>query len=276
MKTCLKCFDEKALSEFRLKKNGRHHSWCLPCSQKYAREFAQTPEQKAKRQAWYLENAEKAAAQHKARWASNKALYEPARKKWAAENRGKVLAYFQEKGRDFREWIDSLKSEKPCLDCSETFSPYVMEYDHVRGEKRFNIGKMTNHKTERVLEEISKCDLVCCACHRIRSHSRRKAPTTKKLVEFREWLDILKTHPCKDCNRTLPSVAMDFDHIQDDKKEEISDMWSWSRTRVLEELAKCELVCANCHRERTVTRLRSNPHAFHPMSTLGKSPLGLD
>jgi hypothetical protein len=33
-------------------------------------------------------------------------------------------------------------------------------------------------------------------------------------------------------------------------------MWSWSREKVVAEIAKCELICANCPRERTVFRMR--------------------
>jgi hypothetical protein len=278
MKTCARCSAEKPLTEFKTKKGGKYHPWCNPCSKEYAKNFARTPDQQAKRRSWYQENKQKISARSKDRWASNKALYEPARQKWAAENRDKMLAYTQERGHGFREWVDSMKAGKPCLDCSRTFPPYIMEYVHGRGEKRHNIGKMANHKPERVLEEIAKCDLVCCACHRIRSHSRRKSPTTKKLIEFREWVNLLKAHPCTDCKRILAPVAMDFDHVQGDKVEGIAQMWSWGREKVLAELAKCELVCANCHRERTVTRLRSGIRsrtspAFLPITTQSEGPV---
>jgi hypothetical protein len=48
---------------------------------------------------------------------------------------------------------------------------------------------------------------------------------------------------------------MDFDHIHGEKTGNISAM---SRKKGIlqlqEELSKCELVCANCHRERTWKR----------------------
>jgi hypothetical protein len=258
MKTCPQCSQSKPLVDFLLK-NGTHHSWCQPCRQRYARELAHSPEQQAKRRAWYEAHREKVLARAKDRWVANKDAYEPARQKWAADHREEMLDYFQEKSRAFREWVDSLKAGKPCLDCSATFPPYVMEYDHVRGVKLCSIGKMTNYRHERVLEEIAKCDLVCCACHRIRSHVRRGHPATPRLVAFRNWLDSLKTNPCTDCGRTLHPVAMDFDHVRGDKTWGVSNIYTWGRGKVLEEIAKCELVCANCHRERTVRQLRSGP-----------------
>jgi hypothetical protein len=49
-------------------------------------------------------------------------------------------------------------------------------------------------------------------------------------------------------------AAMDFDHVQGSKVTGIAQMWSWGRARVIEEINKCALVCANCHRERTQAR----------------------
>lgn len=60
------------------------------------------------------------------------------------------------------------------MDCGNFFPHYVMDYDHVRGEKKFNLSQAShNFVTDAmILEEISKCDLVCSNCHRIRSAKR--------------------------------------------------------------------------------------------------------
>lgn len=62
-----------------------------------------------------------------------------------------------------------------------------------------------------------------------------------------------KTAPCADCGGKFPSVCMDFDHVRGEKKAGVSQMvaQSWSMEVLLEELAKCDLVCSNCHRIRT-------------------------
>ena len=72
---------------------------------------------------------------------------------------------------DGRSRIDAFKTG-PCADCHQTFPPYVMDFDHVRGEKRFGVSKMRNHSIEKILEEIAKCELVCANCHRIRTYNR--------------------------------------------------------------------------------------------------------
>lgn len=60
---------------------------------------------------------------------------------------------------------------KPCADCGNVYPPYVMHFDHVRGEKLFNIGNRITIAMSRLLAEIAKCDLVCANCHAIRTHS---------------------------------------------------------------------------------------------------------
>lgn len=69
----------------------------------------------------------------------------------------------------------------------------------------------------------------------------------------REWMDELKSGPCADCGHTFPPVCMDFDHLGDDKTQIVSRLvyGNASKARVLAEIAKCELVCSNCHRIRT-------------------------
>lgn len=71
-------------------------------------------------------------------------------------------------------------------------------------------------------------------------------------------IDRLKRGPCSDCGGRYNPWQMDFDHRDPSLKEDgisrlIRDR-KWSLERVLEEVAKCDLVCANCHRQRTHVR----------------------
>lgn len=64
--------------------------------------------------------------------------------------------------------------EQPCADCRGTFPLCCMDFDHVRGEKKFNFGggKMGMPSFSIIEEEIAKCDVVCANCHRIRTEQR--------------------------------------------------------------------------------------------------------
>ena len=71
-----------------------------------------------------------------------------------------------------------------------------------------------------------------------------------------------KEHSCVDCGfqgREFPYV-LDFDHLNRDATKKFN-IGSWSHTvlsikAIREEIAKCELVCANCHRKRTFSAKR--------------------
>lgn len=115
-------------------------------------------------------------------------------------------------------------------------------------------GQSQDSTDEAMTVGTHQLTLVQFNCYRVRSHARRKVTENEKLIAFHDWIDVLKAEPCMDCGDTFPSVVMDFDHVRGQKVAGISQMWSWGREKVLIELAKCELVCANCHRLRTQTR----------------------
>jgi hypothetical protein len=256
MKTCTKCQTSKPLVEFvkdKRRSDGRG-SWCVLCNREYMKGLIKAPKIAATRKATYQANKVALNAASRARWAEKSDEYKVAADKWREENRSALLADYRQRGEAHRAFIDNLKKDKPCIDCGGTFPSYVMEFDHVRGNKRWALGKMSNHRREAVIEEVAKCELVCCACHRVRTQTRKGASKLPKVQAFRAWLSTLKTNPCTDCGKTLPHAAMDFDHIRGEKTTQIADMWSWGREKVLVELSKCELVCANCHRIRTQTR----------------------
>lgn len=263
MKTCSKCNQEKSLDEFALDKrrsDGRG-SWCRPCCRAYLTALKQRPDQRARSAAHYQANKTRLNEVSRQRWAANKDRYGIAAEQWRAENRDSLLADYKRRGETHRASMDELKGA-PCVDCGERFPPFCMEFDHVRGVKRFALGKMANHRREAVLEELAKCELVCCACHRVRTQVRKGDSKIPRVQAFRSWLNALKNNPCLDCGKILHHAAMDFDHVNGAKTAGIAQMWSWGRDRVLAELAKCELVCANCHRIRTQAR-REDPLMPH-------------
>jgi len=75
--------------------------------------------------------------------------------------------------------------------------------------------------------------------------SIRRENIKRKMMEF------YKSNPCVDCGETDPRV-LDFDHVFN-KSHNVSTLlrkeYSWSS--ILEEAAKCEVRCANCHRKKT-------------------------
>jgi len=77
-------------------------------------------------------------------------------------------------------------------------------------------------------------------------------------AKLRDVLRAAKDRPCQDCGRAYPPYVLDFDHREGEQKLfNVSSLNAhrWVSVRQLEaEIAKCDLVCANCHRERTYQR----------------------
>ena len=78
-----------------------------------------------------------------------------------------------------RQWLDSIKTASGCVDCGINFPAEVLTFDHVRGEKKFNVGQSWNQGKQALIDEIAKCEIVCCNCHAIRTKSRGKVKRDK-------------------------------------------------------------------------------------------------
>ncbi len=61
----------------------------------------------------------------------------------------------------------------------------------------------------------------------------------------------LMLHPCVDC-REKDILVLEFDH-KGNKFKDVSEMVSgyYSLDKVINEISKCEVRCANCHRRKT-------------------------
>lgn len=77
-----------------------------------------------------------------------------------------------------------------------------------------------------------------------KSYNKRSQQEHDKLMELcRE----MKAPGCLKCSEKEPA-ALDFHHIKG-KDMLISQMRGRNRDKILEEIAKCVILCANCHRK---------------------------
>src|SRR5690349_21757011 len=82
----------------------------------------------------------------------------------------------------------------------------------------------------------------------------------KRRLQFQEAIRSAKDRPCTDCEKMYPYYVMQFDHLKDKSFNIANTSKISSLKKLLEEIAKCEVVCANCHAERTHQRkLDSTP-----------------
>jgi len=97
----------------------------------------------------------------------------------------------------------------------------------------------------------------CRVCHK----QKYFAPGRARLLQAK-----LARQQCTDCGLFVTedtAIMFDFDHLSD-KQLNVSQMVTYSDARFQAEIAKCEMVCANCHRLRTQTRPRVHPTPGRP------------
>ena len=96
-----------------------------------------------------------------------------------------------------------------------------------------------------------RCQAYCKACAREYQRGRPRLLLAKRLVRA------AKKRPCADCGVEYPYYVMDFDHCPGTfKRANLSVLVKRGASNdvLLKELAKCDVVCANCHRVRTHQR----------------------
>jgi hypothetical protein len=88
--------------------------------------------------------------------------------------------------------------------------------------------------------------------HYARNKEKYAERNRKRRAEMITWLDSLKEgKPCVQCENVFPPKAMDFHHRDPSQKEfSISNVrfLGYGKERVLQEIEKCDLLCAVCHR----------------------------
>jgi hypothetical protein len=102
-----------------------------------------------------------------------------------------------------------------------------------------------------------------CACKYASGHYKKGDIKKKHLQTVNERrkivvqrnrelvLEYLRSNPCVDCGEADP-IVLEFDH-QRDKKMGVSRLilGGYPEKTILDEIAKCVVRCANCHRRKT-------------------------
>jgi len=142
-----------------------------------------------------------------------------------------------------------------CVDCGYSASAAALDFHHRDpGDKDFAISSF-NGSRSRLLVEVEKCDLLCANCHRIRHWLEDRSAKGGPVVEFRRRAKARAVAhmggACFGCGRQALAAIFDFHHRDAARKDfgigQDGIPRPWARTAA--ELAKCVMLCANCHRE---------------------------
>lgn len=229
---CRTCLEVKSIADYDSSGKKRYTS-CSICRPKLSKDyFEKNPHQQAKRH------------------------------QGVRDNRNLVSTYTQ-----------SLK-ESGCADC-KIYYPDAMQFDHTchPSEKTVDIARIHSIKgsSENLLillkEELAKGEYVCVNCHRKRTYSREPnnsrlkylsdPESVSKRIHLKYAYDLLSQSSCLDCGED-DFLVLEFDHVRDKKTNNISTLVRRSNRVSLDalknEIAKCEIRCANCHQMRTLAR----------------------
>jgi hypothetical protein len=165
---------------------------------------------------WCLKNRDKRLAARKRAYVKFKEKYLSKAKAWRKAHPGCNTLYG-------KTWRSKLKISNP-----KKYHSFLS-----RARKRSRIYRLT---------------------HRSVLNAKSKISNRKRYDERRELLNRAKTVPCKDCRIQYNPWVMEFDHINPaNKKFGLSsfNVVKHSIEKIKEEIDKCEVVCSNCHKERT-------------------------
>jgi len=182
-------------------------------------------------------------------------------------HRSQELERVKTRQRNAVEFIRSLR-DVPCDDCGGRFPPYAMDFDHRGRRSEIVLGYATGglglsgsptRRARKVRHRLCKSPPSSYPCAGAGTSPNPHEAGDPPGIESRlrrdqtALLQQLRDVACADCHQRFPFFAMDFDHRDPaDKLFEVPRMLGRVTTQeLLEEVSKCDIVCANCHRDRT-------------------------
>jgi hypothetical protein len=124
--------------------------------------------------------------------------------------------------------------------------------DTTKNTKEFAKHKNRKDGLQAFCRECNKARSKAYYKRNIKSHRQRTTLNRKQhITEVRQYIvDYLTKHPCVDCGMT-DIRTLEFDHVRGIKSDVISRLMYGSIKLLKEEILKCDVRCANCHRIKT-------------------------
>ena len=149
-------------------------------------------------------------------------------------------------------WAKKIKAIRmmggKCIKCGND-NIYVMDFHHIDKGKDFILGKNMGLMWEMIEKEANKCQLFCSNCHLEEHFKLGRASACK--ADILKQLGIDKCCRCGYRGENFNSLS--FHHRDASSKEfNVSNYFARqegsSVERLFEEIAKCDVICRNCHR----------------------------
>jgi hypothetical protein len=201
-------------------------------------------------------------------------------KKWSKKNNNKKKREFNRKNRRSNvKFLKEYKLTHPCVKCGEK-DPSCLNFHHMdKFTKKYDIYNMKKCSQKLIIEEITKCEIICVNCHaKLHNNSyenlenkieeltillkekltpleRRKVYRDRQKLIGKQYVQNYKnTHSCQECNESNP-ICLCFHHINKEEKEgNISVLYKYGMPKLKAEIAKCIILCGNCHSKLHFTK----------------------
>lgn len=100
-----------------------------------------------------------------------------------------------------------------------------------------------------------------------RAKKRSRGTYAKSFYKGKNFVDnYKKERGCFCCGYNIHPSALDFDHINPEEKTmNVSQMLALNKDRLMVEIQKCQVLCANCHRIKT-----ADPELFEELKNGGR------
>ena len=209
-------------------------------------------------------------ARNKRRWADPE--YRAKSREWQRERRRRQGATvdLQRARRRLQAIVDEWK-QQGCVDCGYT-DIRAIDPDHLdSGTKDGHVSRLVQlcASAARIREELAKCLPRCARCHRLITQQQRPCawrtatrlpPSWRRRLEAQDRNDQIRLERgCADFGWAKWARGLDWDHVRGIKVAGVATLIANGRPwdEVEEEMTKCDVVCANCHRVRTAVRRAS-------------------
>jgi hypothetical protein len=166
-----------------------------------------------------------------------------------------------------RKWREENPEKAKAADArkdAEKKKAYMRDYYQRRREELIEAAKANYEKRK---QGPDREEFLAAAAQRSKAYRERHPEKAKEMRDraharakkrARDFVYGIKAvTPCSDCGGNFEAVCMDFDHCNGEKLHNIGTLMARGASikKLAKEVAKCELVCANCHRLRTRDRL---------------------
>lgn len=293
-KECTKCHKVKKINEFIHESTGKDTARCADCRKKdrevkersEERKKAGKPPLKKKVERKFDESGKLIAQKCNGECGEWKevTLFAHRKGKSLPENECKACAdkYYKRRFEKKKQYMQSEKeAQRTCPDCGFN-NPIAFQFAHFEREtkarssvtgktKLFGSLSLTKMKKERKLVRI-----ICANCHRLetarewKKQSEKNANKNRKRSERHAFANAekMKRGECLHCHLKVTddnTPVFEFDHRDPQTKViAISTMcavFSFSLQDITTEMAKCDLLCCNCHIIKSIAKVEIDSHS---------------